>query len=241
MKQTFRTSLFCLSATLLFSFCGNETPTITTNPTPETGQPQPLARPAGEAIFTGLYTHADERRTFQDCATGKTYWMEDATNSLGKRAFAANDPVHFDGEAAWVQVRGMLKGKSKVGHASLCDDVLAVSAVDSVTGLSEANMCLDWEFFAHGTEPFWSLMVSKATQTIEFQDIGSDFAAVFPWVEADVSGEKWLLNSTNQRDESIRILLKKEPCDDGMSERKYEYSALVVIGKKKWKGVAVRK
>lgn len=241
MKQTFRTSLFSLVAAILFSFCESETSTKPPVLSPENPSNQTIARLAGEAVFTGLYTHADEKRTFLDCATGKTFWVEDATKTLGKRALAATEPVHYDGEAVWCQVRGKLTGKSKIGHAALCDDVLAVSAVDSLAGIGSENMCLKWEFFALGTEPFWKLMVSESTQTIEFEDFGSETAAVFPWVEAEQTGEKWLLNSTNQRDESIRILIKKEKSSDGMSDREFDYSALVVIGKKKWKGVAIKK
>ena len=47
---------------------------------------------------------------FTDCATGKTFWVEDATNSLRKRYLEVTAPVHFEGEMSYAVVRGSLKG-----------------------------------------------------------------------------------------------------------------------------------
>ncbi len=231
-----------LSMTL---FCCTESPKPA-SPAPNTpvngaeGQKGIAAAPTA-ATFKGIIRIGDEQRKFVDCATGKTYWLDDKTGQLVKKAAAATEPIHWDGEASFGTLSGKLMGKAKGGHAAECDDVLAVEKVDSVAGISAENFCLPFNFICHGTEPFWNLIISEGLQAIVLEDIAEGKARVFPWTEPEKQKNgSYLCTSTDAAGNKIRILVKPEKTGDGMADTVFDHSVLVAIGKKTWKGVAVK-
>ncbi len=232
-----------IAVILLFFAC-----TDTSKPAPapappgsKTDGPKSLARPAASQTFTGIVRIGDERRTLTDCATGKTYWIEDKTGLLAKKAKEVTEPVHFDGEPSYAILSGNLLGKSSGGHAASFDDVISVEKIDSMSGISAENLCLPFNFICSGTEPFWTMTISEGLQMIVLEDIGEEKARVFPWTEPEKQANgSFLCLSENAAGDRIRIMIKPEKASDGMSETVYDYSAIVFIGKKKWKGVAVR-
>lgn len=243
MKRTSQTALI-LGLFFLFFACTDSNKPKPTSELPDLdgkpGDPKTLAGSPLEKPFTGIIRLGDELRTMTDCATGKTYWLEDKTGLLVKKATAATDPVHYDGEPSFGTLSGKLQGKSKTGHAASYDDVLLVEKIDSIDGISAENFCLPFNFICLGNEPFWNLIISEGLQGIILEDISEEKARVFPWTEPEKQANgSYLCLSENAAGDRIRILIKPEKASDGMSDRVYDYSAIVVIGKKKWKGVAV--
>lgn len=243
MKNYSQTALVAGLVCLFFACTDPQKPAPTSSLPDLDGKPGDPTTLAGSPLsktFTGIIRLGDELRTMTDCATGKTYWLEDKTGLLVKKATAATDPVHYDGEASFGMLSGKLLGKSTAGHAAGYDDVLSVEKIDSIGGVSAENFCLPFNFMCSGTEPFWNLTISEGLQGIILEDISEEKARVFPWTlpEKQANGS-YLCLSENAAGERIRILIKPEKASDGMSDRVYDYSAFVVIGKKKWKGVAI--
>ena len=221
--------------------CSDSTKPSTAPPGPKTDSPKTLARPAETQTFKGVVRLGDELRTMTDCATGKTYWLDDKTGLLAKKAAEVTAPVHYDGEPSFGVFSGKLMGKSNVGHASMCDNVLSIEKIDSLSAISAENLCLPYNFICHGTEPFWTMTISEGLQGVVLEDISEGKAYIFPWVEPELQPNKsYLCLSTNAQDERIRVLIKPEKTNDGMADTVFDYSVVVAIGKKKWKGVAVK-
>lgn len=89
-------------------------------------------------------------------------------------------------------------------------------------------------FKAHGTEPFWSLTASGGAMTFEQPDAPaitvafSGFAEQGDTRQAEVSSD----NTT------IAVTLTHTPCNDGMSDHLYAWTAQATINGKSWKGCA---
>jgi uncharacterized membrane protein len=205
--------------------------------------PQSLVREAISTNFSGIIRLADESRTMIDCGSGKTYWLDDQSGELIKKMKEATEPISFENEPIFAKLTGKLLGKSKTGKAASFDNVLEISKIDSLSGISVENSCFPLNFIASGTEPFWRLVISEGLQTIYLEDFGGEKAYIFPWTEPEMQKNKasWICESENAAGERIRIMIKKEKSSDGMSDIEYDFSSFVVIGKKTWSGVARKK
>ncbi|MCG6138326.1 MAG: hypothetical protein MET45_27505 [Nostoc sp. LLA-1] len=88
------------------------------------------------------------------------------------------------------------------------------------------------EFIASGTEPFWSVDVSK--KEIVYSSLLDDQKQTFPYVEPlTASGRladlvRVYRLSGKDGDNNILIIRKVDVCSDGMSDNQYPYSALFI-------------
>ena len=89
---------------------------------------------------------------------------------------------------------------------------------------------------ARGTEPFWGLQIRDTQITLQRPDHP---AAVGKNAGMTVQDGKatW---ETQAGAERLTVTLRSEACSDGMSDLKYDYAAVVVIGAETLKGCAGR-
>jgi len=95
------------------------------------------------------------------------------------------------------------------------------------------------KFAVLGTEPFWSVSVSKNGIVYSSPEVKKQ---TFPYV-APVKAEGRpadLVRVYRMRGNNTLILKKVSVCSDGMSDRKYPYSAVLILGNKVLEGCAYK-
>ena len=121
---------------------------------------------------------------------------------------------------------------------------LTVTRIDTLQPKNFFNTCVPYEFWCSGTEPFWNLQISQGEGGIFLKNMGEDSGTAYAWVAPETNGTttwtyraKPALGTTG---ESIQVVIRKQPCNDGMSDLRFDYSAEVKLGSKTLRGCAVR-
>ena len=125
---------------------------------------------------------------------------------------------------------------------SVNNRILANESVNKNNSLIVAQAASKEEFIARGTEPFWSVTVSKrgivytspGTQQLKFPYVAPLKAEARP---ADLV-RVYRLKGTGY---NTLIIKKVSSCSDGMSEKNYPYSAIFIQGNKVLEGCADKK
>ncbi|MBE9205014.1 hypothetical protein IQ244_00370 [Nostoc sp. LEGE 06077] len=104
------------------------------------------------------------------------------------------------------------------------------SSLQAVTPSSE-------KFVAVGTEPFWSVTVSKNGIVYSSPEVKQQ---TFPYVKPLTAAGRPadLVRVYRLRGNNILILEKVSACSDGMSDKNYPYSAVLILGNKVLDGCA---
>lgn len=191
-------------------------------------------------IFRGLYISGNEVNTFQDCNSRLTYWVTDSAG-MQQAYRKALPPLPYPYESVYAEVKGYLAGKSDQGYASEYPNVLVVTSISKIEAKTFKTPCYDYEFIALGTEPFWSVDIVPAEQRIVLKDVAREKTTEFPYNPANIGGGVYRFESMNDKKEKIVIVIREENCNDGMSDREYNYSAEVEIQGRSLKGCAIKK
>ena len=87
-----------------------------------------------------------------------------------------------------------------------------------------------------GTEPFWGGRIARDAITISGMDRPD---ARFPYTDPVVTGAgaRWRTQSTGAF--PLTVTLVRDPCSDGMSDKRYPFQATVVLGTETLKGCAI--
>ncbi|MBD2300420.1 hypothetical protein H6G80_06135 [Nostoc sp. FACHB-87] len=93
------------------------------------------------------------------------------------------------------------------------------------------------KFIALGTEPFWSVTVSKNGIVYSSPEVKKQ---TFPYVKplAAQARPADLVRVYRLRGNNTLILQKVSACSDGMSDKNYPYSAVLILGNKVLEGCA---
>ncbi|MBD2354475.1 hypothetical protein H6G41_07515 [Tolypothrix sp. FACHB-123] len=98
------------------------------------------------------------------------------------------------------------------------------------------------EFIARGTEPFWSINVSKRGIVYTSPDKPKQ---TFPYVtplKADGRTENLVrVYRLSGKGNNLLIIKQVDNCSDGMSDKKYAYSATAILGNRVLDGCAEKK
>ncbi|SKB65588.1 hypothetical protein [Daejeonella lutea] len=193
-------------------------------------------------VFKGLYTFGNEVRTFRDCSGNKTvYWVVDSSANLQARYEKTNRFPAYPYESVYAEVKGYLTGKSTMGYASEYENVLVVTDIIKVEPKNFKTECYNYEFIALGNEPFWSVDIIPDEKRIVFKNVGQEKALEFIHKPATVSAGVYRYEATSPGNKKIVVIIRKEKCSDGMSDREYNYSAEVIIDGTTFKGCAIKK
>ncbi|MCE7922845.1 MAG: hypothetical protein DYG98_07295 [Haliscomenobacteraceae bacterium CHB4] len=221
---------------LLFAFglarCGDA-------PKPGTSQLS-ASQPSVPATLRGYYILGNEVNMLRNCADNKQYWVVDATGTLDSLYSEACFPAPIPYEAVYAVLTGTLGPRDSPGYASEADGTFTVRRVDTLQAKTMFNACMPYEFWCHGTEPFWGLEISEAEGGIFFKNIAHERGAQYAWTEPVTDGKTSWVYETYNDEESLKIAIKKEKCSDGMSDIEYGYSVQVTIGEEILRGCSVR-
>jgi uncharacterized membrane protein len=186
------------------------------------------AAPPSETTLRGYLSKTDQGSiVLRVCPDGKSYRINDATRHLDSLYEQACLPAPIPEEAVYAVLTGTFSDDGQT---------FTVQRADTLTSKSPSNACLGWEFWASGTEPFWSLQISEAEGGLFFKDIGQEEGLVFAWKAPKTDGKSmWTYESGD-----LKVVIKKAKCSDGMSELEYNYTVDLTIAGRKLHGCAVR-
>ena len=238
-----RNSIVLLILTALFLSCNSSN--STNQQTDSTTTPSPDSVPAAvnktPQIFKGMYSFGNEVNTFRDCGNQITYWVNDSLADLRKPYEQTLRTLSYPYESVYAEVKGYLAGKSSLGYASEYENVLIVTEVVKLEAKSYRTACYDYEFIALGNEPFWAVDMVPTEQQIVLKDVSTEKVYRFPYQPANIGGGVHRFETSNGAKDKLVIIIREEPCSDGMSDNKYDYSAEVVFNGRALKGCAIKK
>ncbi len=242
-------SLF-IGITALFFFACSERPAPSSNASSQTdtaislapqqeGQERGVAAPP-PAIqsLRGMYRSGSEGASFYDCAAGKTYAVRGRPVELDSLYYEACQPAPYENESVYAAVRGEI---TPVPPGQPVDGVLRITGIDTITAKTMFNTCLPFDFWCLGTEPFWGLLISEKETGLFLKDIGRERGRRFAWATPKVQGDSWTYTTSDPATrEKVSVIVRKTPCSDGMSDRRYNYAVEIRIGEQVLRGCAIR-
>ncbi len=206
-----------------------------------TESPKPSASQSPIPItLRGYYILGDEVNMLRNCADNKQYWVNDATGLLDSMYQQACFPAPIPYEAVYAVLTGTLGPKDSIGFASEADGTFTANSVDTLQAKTMFNACMPFEFWCHGTEPFWSLQISEAEGGIFLKNMADETGTQLAWTEPRSDNTTSWVYETGSEDAPLKIVIKKGKCNDGMSDIEYGYSAEITVSGETLRGCAVR-
>lgn len=191
--------------------------------------------------FKGLYTFGNEVNTFTECANQQVYWVNDSLVDMHKPYEESVRFLSYPYESVYAEVKGYLSGKSSEGYASEYENVLVITEIIKIEAKNFRTDCYNYEFIAMGNEPFWSLDIIPSEKRMVLKDVAEEKVMEFFYSPARISGDTYQYSTTKPKNDKLEVLIRKEKCSDGMSDRQYNYSAEIRLNGKIFKGCAIRK
>lgn len=194
-------------------------------------QKTPSATPSSSGqLVRGSFQMSPGLSRISDCGTGKQYVVQSAP-ALDSLFQLARGPIIYPEKTVYAVLRGHLRG-----------DTLTVTDVDAMESKHVWNTCIPFEFWCSGTEPFWDLEISQAEGGLFYQDASRQVGTKYAWTAPKTDGNTWTYTApaTTDGQPAIRVVIKKEAANNGMSDITFNYSAELTVGGEKRKGVAIR-
>ena len=188
----------------------------------------------------GILMVSNGKMGLMDYPKQKLYFVVDLTKSIDTLYTKAVQPCAYVSETVYAVLTGRFNG---LGEMKL--PKFEVTRVDTISGKSPELMDragFPYEFWCHGTEPFWSVEIANMEGGIFYENQGDGAAWFCPWIAPVKQGKSWVytLPPSPGSSDALSIKITKEKANDGMSEQVYEYSCEVKARGVTYKGVAVR-
>ncbi|HYH57303.1 MAG TPA: hypothetical protein VD772_11865, partial [Anseongella sp.] len=188
----------------------------------------------------GIYTYGEEISRFMECGNDSTsYWLSDPDSLLAPKA----KEFEFFAQAwnsVYTELEAVKLPRSQEGFAAEYDSLLEVVDVLAVEAKSFRTECFPYDFWCLGNEPFWSVEISGSENLVRLTDLGTESAYYYQYAEPSVEGDVYTYAiPAEAKQPPVKILIKKEECSDGMSERRYDYSVRVEAGDRTLNGCAI--
>ena len=142
-------------------------------------------------------------------------------------------PNAYSGQTIYVKLKGLFtsEGKSKE---------LLVKEVLQAEQKNDKNTCIPYDYWCRGSEPFWMVQISAKENLLAFFDPMSSEYYHFSFSKPEHRQATTIYTAEDKTaNNKIRISITKEECSDGMSERKYQYKAEVVLNGITYNGCAI--
>ncbi len=220
-------------ALIFTSTACQETPKSTI-PTPETKTTLAVK----ETKINGLYQTDGKRHVLRDCDSGKTFWVENTKILDSLRLENLLEPT-YEMEPVFVKLDGTLS-EIATGAAANYDGLFAIKNIETVETLNFMNCCESYDFWCGGTEPFWNCQIFPEGGFIIFREASGERAFIFPGVKPVISGKSTTYVSKNEAGESVKITIKEEKANDGMSDMVYNFSCKIEVAGRKFSGTALK-
>ncbi len=210
-----------------------ETPTSSSMPTNSLA-----AFPVKTVTLKGQYQKAAQGFLLLECSSRRMYQVTDKTRILDSLYKEAIQPAPYPNEPVYAVLTGTI-------GAAADDSLFTATRVDTLRPLDRFNPCIPYEFWCSGTEPFWSLRISETDGGIFLKNMADEKGEAFFWKSPKSDGKtSWTYQTSTmppQADQPMQVLIRKQKCNDGMSDLRFDYSAEVSVNGKVLRGCAVRK
>jgi len=172
----------------------------------------------------GLYNVSSKSILLCD---GKQMNVVDETKSIDT-LIAAKFPLGYVEQSVYVEVNAIAQPKDFV-----------IKEVIKIEYKNFRNTCIAYDYWCMGTEPFWTIQISKKENLIDFYEPMEQKTYHFKYNEPVVEKNGIIYKSKNNSNQ-IRIQLKNEPCSDGMSEKNFIHSAEINLNGNTFRGCAIK-
>ena len=231
MKNT----LLLISLALILVRCGND-------PAPANSPTTALAPAAPKpATLRGLYFQTAQGGFLMACSDlaknagghQSVTPVADQTGQLDSLYRSACQPAPVPEESVFAVLSG-----------TLLQNTLTVTRIDTLQPKNFFNTCVPYEFWCSGTEPFWSLQISQGEGGIFLKNMAEESGTAYIWAAPETNGSTlWTYRAKPKLDatgQPIQVTIRKQTCNDGMSDLRFDYSAEVKLGSQTLRGCAVR-
>ncbi len=219
-----RNVLYCLFAIALFA-CKNvqtnndvevKDSTLTQVTDTSSGLSQFVEK---EINWSGFFAIQGKSSWFRKDGSSFCYTLVDETGKAEKE-YKKSLFIPYSNETAKISFKGSLKFDGK-------DSIVVVKEILKVEQKLFRAKDFSFEYFLKGNEPNWSLEILKDENVIAFKDFGMQKSYLFNYQEAVKTNNTMAYNCSSENDK-LTISIEKKPCNDGMSDIKYDYSAKVI-------------
>jgi uncharacterized membrane protein len=222
---------------MLFISCSIISCTQNGNPV-QTKSPAPVLKLDTLRItkeFTGIY-YNDGNAKFISCENPKIIYSVKNSQELDQSIIKIL-PNAYKGEAIIVTIMAEISSSDDKAYGGLLD----VKELKRSEQKSSKNTCIPYDFWCLGNEPFWQLQISGNENLIDYYNPMEQKTMHFNYSEPVEKDGFITYNAVDKSNASNKILIviKKEKCSDGMSEKQYNYSAEVTLNDKQ-KGCAIK-
>jgi uncharacterized membrane protein len=186
-----------------------------------------VAYDPNQTEFRGLYSTGK----FISCDNPRiVYTVNDKTDlldTLYKKAL----PNAYPKQTIYVEVRGsMPENRNK--------ELLVVEEIRKAEPKTLENNCLPFDFWCRGNEPLWHAHISETENLIDIFEPQEQKSTHFEFSAPKEENGKTVYFAINETD-NVKITISNEFCSDGMSERRYNFKAVVELNGRTLNGCAI--
>lgn len=186
--------------------------------------------------FKGLAVYGNDEKKFISCDNLEIYHLLENYDSLNA-IFNNLLPNAYEGESIVIQ----FEAEVKPSPDSKYSDLLAIKKIIKAEQKNFTNTCIPFDYWCKGNEPFWQIQISEKENLIDFYDPMQQKTTHFSYNKANVKdGITEYISKDNSLKNNIIVRIKNESCSDGMSEKKYNFSAEVVLNDERYNGCALK-
>ena len=185
-----------------------------------------------DMTLRGLYYADQEKWKVLACDSLTPFPVKDYTGKMDAKYKTMVSEFSYGIEPVYIRVNGTLTIKNT-------DTLFTIKEIDSVQQVNFNTHCLPFTFIALGNEPFWNLQIIPLMHKMIFKSPSE--TKEFAYRGSTREGDKTMYESLAASGERLTIIIQKQNCGDGMSNRQYHYSAQINLGNKTFIGCAIKK
>lgn len=183
---------------------------------------------SGLKEYKGLYRAHNSN--FITCDDGKRYVLKN--NTILDSLYNNILPNAYADEAVYLEIKA---GIDPTG-SNLID--MSTGSVIVMEQKNFKNTCLPYEYWCIGTEPFWTIQISKAEDLIDFYNPMEQKTTHFVYSKPEIKNGMVYYSSTDGKN-VITITINKEKCN-GAIDKQYDHSVQAQLNGKKYSGCAIK-
>lgn len=203
-----------------------------------------LMPPASVDEYRGLYVFDEKTSIFRDCANPeKRFIVVDETGGTMEKNYRRLLRYPYPGQPVFAEIKGYTAGY--YGDLSLPANFAGFFVVKEILDIEPKNYrntCIQYDYWALGTEPFWYAQISKGEGIIEYRGMEDERTKVFAYLPPSLEEDSSLVYAAINQEtgDNVRITVKEEPCSDGMSEIQYLFSVDLTMNGTTLKGCGIK-
>lgn len=178
-----------------------------------------------ETEIEGLY--ANQKIT--NCVNSEVITVTNA-QSLDS-AYNALLPDAYNGLTMYAKIQGTLTTKGSTKELAAKQLVLAEQKYFK-------NVCMPFDYWGRGAEPFWSLQISEKENVIDFYDPMAKKYYHFDYSKPETQSKAQIYKVVNGNDK-LSVTVTEEKCN-GSADMPYSYKVELTLNGKAYHGCAIK-